>query len=133
MGESAPLGSRLRADLTDNQSVTATAIGLALVVFVLVSLDSEFLPVSAEFGAEFLLSLSLMDTAFAYDEFWPVEYRPAYAALWTLLFGLLTVGVFVGVYELVGLQAGNTVAGVGAFLIAVGLQFGTAILYARIR
>jgi hypothetical protein len=129
MGESAPLGGRLRADLTDNQSVTATAIGLALVVFVLVSLDSEFLPVSAEF----LLSLSMMDTAFAYDEFWPVEYRPAYAALWTLLFGFLTAGVFVGVYELAGLQTGDTVAVYGAFLAAVGLQFGTAVLYARIR
>lgn len=129
MGESAPLGGRLRADLTDNQSVTATAIGLALVVFVLVSLDSEFLPVSAEF----LLSLSMMDTAFAYDEFWPVEYRPAYAALWTLLFGFLTAGVFVGVYELAGLQTGDTVAVYGAFLVAVGLQFGTAVLYARIR
>jgi hypothetical protein len=129
MGESAPLGGRLRADLTDNQSVTATAIGLALVVFVLVSLDSEFLPVSAEF----LLSLSMMDTAFAYDEFWPVEYRPSYAALWTLLFGFLTAGVFVGVYELAGLQTGDTVAVYGAFLAAVGLQFGTAVLYARIR
>ncbi len=133
MGESAPLRSRLRADLTDNQSVTVTAIGLALVVFVLVSLDSTPLPVPAEFGAEFLLSLSLMDTAFAYDEFWPVEYRPAHAALWTLLFGLLTAGVFVGVYELAVPQAGTTAAGAMAFLTAVGVQFGTAILYARIR
>jgi hypothetical protein len=133
MGESAPLGGRLRADLTDNQSVTATAIGLALVVFVLVSLNSEFLLVSDEFGAEFLLSLSMMDTAFAYDEFWPVEYRPAYAVLWTLLFGFLTAGVFVGVYEFAGLQTGDTVAVYGAFLVAVGLQFGTAVLYARIR
>lgn len=132
MGESAPLRGRLRADLTAGQSVTATAVGLALVVFVLVSLDSTPLPIPAEFHAEFLLSLSLMDTAFAYDEFWPVEHRPAYAALWALLAGLLTAGVFVGVYELVGLQAGTTAAGVGAFLTAVGLQFGTAILYARL-
>ncbi|ERH09011.1 MAG: hypothetical protein J07HX64_00763 [halophilic archaeon J07HX64] len=133
MGESAPLRSRLRTDLTGSQSVTATAVGLGLVVFVLVSLDNTPLPVPAEFRAEFLLSLSLMDTAFTYNEFWPVEHSPAYAALWALVSGLLTAGVFVGVYELVGLQAGTTVAGVGAFLGAVGLQLGTAILYARIR
>jgi len=129
MGES-PFHRRLPGQLTDSQSVTATAIGLALVMFVLVSLDSTPLPLPAEFGAGFLLSLSMMDTAFTYDEFWPVEYRPAHAALWAVLFGLLTAGVFVGVYEL-ALQAGDTVAGAGAFLIAVGFQFGTASLYAR--
>jgi hypothetical protein len=133
MSESAPLRNRLYADLTDNQSVTVTAVGLAVVAFVLVSLDSSPLPVSADFGAEFLLSLSLMDMAFAYDDYWPVEYRPMYAVMWTLLFGVVTVVVFLSVYELGLPQVGNTIASIAAFLITVGVQFGSAILYARTR
>jgi hypothetical protein len=77
--------------------------------------------------------MSLMDLAFPYDDYWPVEYRPAYAVGWTLLFGLLTAGVFIGFYELALPQAGSTAASIGAFVVAVGLQFGSAILYARIR
>ncbi len=133
MGESPSLRNQLRADLTDNQWVTVTAIGLALVAFVLVSLDSSPLPVSTDFGAEFLLSLSLMDMAFAYDDYWPVEYRPMYAVVWTLLFGVVTTAVFLGVYEPGLTHVGDTAASIAAFLIAVGLQFGSAILYARIR
>jgi hypothetical protein len=133
MPESPSLRNQLRADLTDNQWVTVTAIGLALAAFVLVSVDSSPLPVSADFGAEFLLSLGLMDMAFAYDDYWPVEYRPMYAVMWTLLFGVVTVVVFLSVYELGLLQVGNTIASIAAFLITVGVQFGSAILYARIR
>ena len=133
MPESPSLSNRLFADLTDNQWVTVTAIGLALVAFMLVSLDGSPLPVSADFGAEFLLSLSLMDMAFAYDDYWPVEYRPMYAVMWTLLFGVVTVVVFLSVYELGLSQVRNTTASIAAFLITVGVQFGSAILYARIR
>jgi hypothetical protein len=113
--------------------VTVTAIGLAVVAFVLVSLDSSPFPVPTDFGADFLLSLSLMDMAFTYDDYWPVEYRPMYAIVWTLVFGAATTVVFFGVYELVLSHVGNTIASVAAFLIAVGLQFGSAVLYARIR
>jgi hypothetical protein len=133
MSASAPHPNRLYADLTDNQWVTITAIGLAVVAFVLVSLDSSPLPVSADFGAEFLLSLSLMDMAFAYDDYWPGEYRPMYAVMWTLMFGVATTVVFSGVYELALSPVGNTSASIAAFLVAVGLQFGSAVLYARIR
>ena len=133
MPESTSLRNQLRADLTDNQWVTVTAIGLALVAFVLVSLDNSPLPLSADFGPAFLLSLSLMDMAFAYNDYWPVEYTPMYAVMWTLLFGLVTAGTFVGIYELVIPHFGNTIASIGAFVIAVGLQFASAILYARLR
>jgi len=133
MPESPPPPNQLRADLTDNQWVTVTAIGLALAAFVLVSLDSAPLPVSADFGAEFLVSLSLIDMAFAYDEYWPVEYRPMYAVVWTLLLGGVTSVVFFGVYELGLSQVGNTAASIAAFLMTVGVQFGIAVLYARTR
>jgi hypothetical protein len=74
-----------------------------------------------------------MDMAFAYDDYWPVEYRAMYAVMWTLLFGVVTVVVFLSVYELGLSQVGNTTASIAAFLITVGVQFGSAILYARIR
>lgn len=133
MGESAPLHGQLPGDLTDGQSVTVTAIGLALVAFVLVSLDGGPLPVSGDFGAEFLLSLSLMDMAFTYDEFWPVGYRPMYAVTWTLLVGVGTMLLFVGAYNLGLSQVGTTAASIAAFLIAVGVQVGSAVLYGRVR
>lgn len=133
MSESTPLRNRLYADLTANQWVTLTSIGLALASFALVWVDSSPLPVSADFGAEFLLSMSLMDIAFAYDEYWPVNYRPMYAVMWTLMFGVATTVVFLAVYELGLSHVGNTIASIAAFLLAVGLQFGGAVLYARIR
>jgi len=119
--------------MTDDRWVTIVAAALALVVFVAVALDNALLPVSGEFRAEFLLSLSLMDLAFAYGDYWPVEYRPRDAVLWTLLFGAVTTGVFLGVYELGLSRVGNTAASIAAFLTAVGLQFGAAVLYARVR
>ena len=94
MGESPSFPGQLRADLTASQWVTVTATGLALAAFLLVSLDRSPLPVSASFDAEFLLSLSLLDMAFAYDDYWPVEYGPVYAVLWTFLFGAGTTVVF---------------------------------------
>jgi hypothetical protein len=133
MRESAPLRNRLSADLTDNQWVTVTAIGLGLTAFVLVSLDSSQFPVPPGFSAEFLLSLSLIDMTFAYDDYWPVEYRPIYAVMWTFLFAIVTTVVFLSVYQLGLSQVGDTTASIAAFLTAVGLQFGSAILYARAR
>ena len=133
VAESPSLHDRLHADLTDNLPVTVTAMGLALAAFVLVSLDSTPLPVSADFGARFLLSLSLLDMAFAYDDYWPVAYSPMYAVTWTLVFGIFTAGLFISIYEVALPHVGNTVASAAAFVTVVSIQFGSAMLYARIR
>jgi len=119
--------------MTDNQTVTVTAVSLALTAFVWVSLDTTPLPVSGDFGAEFLLSLSLMDMAFTYNDYWAVAYRPMYAVLWTFLFGVVTTVVFISVYVFGLRTVGQTTAALAAFLIAVSLQFGSAVLYARVR
>jgi hypothetical protein len=133
MDDSPSLRQQLCADLTDGQFVTITAIALAVTTFVLVSLDSAPLFVSTEFNASFLLSMSLLDMSFAYSDYWPVEYGPPYAVLWTLLFGLVTVLVFFGVYEVELSWTGETTVSIVAFLLAVGAQFGSAALYVRIR
>lgn len=113
--------------------MTVTAVGLALTAFVLVSLDGSPLPVPPDFGAEFLLSLSLMDLAFAYDDYWPVEYGPTHAVAWTFAFGVVTVVVFSAVYGLGLSRVGATAASLSAFLAAVGVQLGSAALYASVR
>lgn len=122
---------RLRDDLTDDRSVTVTAIGLAVATFVLASGIVPGIPVV--FEPIFLLSLSLMDLSFVYGDHWPVEYTPAFAALWTLLFGAVTVVAFVTVYTLLRLQAGPTASSVVSFLLTVGLQVGGALLYRQTR
>jgi hypothetical protein len=144
MSDSTSLRRRLRADLTDDLSVTVTAVGLGVAAFLLTALEVDalwtILPASAElaptrslFGPTFLLSLSLMDIAFVYGDHWPVTYPPVYAVLWTILLGLITAGVFVSVYQLALSQTGSTAAGAAAFLVAVGVQYASAVLYARAR
>jgi hypothetical protein len=133
MGESLSLHNQLRADLADNLSATMAASRLAVVAFALVSVDSSPLPVSADFDARFLLSLSLIDLAFVSEDYWPVEYKPMDAVIWTLLCGGITTLVFLGIYRFGLSQAGQTTASIAAFLITVGIQFGGAILYARTR
>lgn len=133
VAESTSLRERLHTDLTDNLPVTVTAIGMALAAFALVSLDSIPLALSTDFSARFLLSLSLLDMAFAYDDYWPVAYSPMYAVTWTLVFGVLTAGLFISIYEVALPNLGNTVASVAAFVTVVSIQFGSAMLYAHIR
>lgn len=133
MGERTSLGNRLRADLTDDLSVTVTAVGLALVAFVVVSLDGGFPSVSTDAGGGFLLAMSIMDTVFVYDDFWPVEYAPTGAVLWTLCLGSITAGIFIGVHQVALSGVGNTAASVVAFLTAIGAQFASALLYGHVR
>jgi hypothetical protein len=124
---------RMRRGPTDDAAVTVTATGLALVAFVGVSVGDTGLGVPSEFAARFLLSLSLLTVSFLYDDHWPVAYEPAFAVAWTVLAGLLSVALFLGVYGLVGVQFGTTAASVAAFLTTVGTGVGTARLYGRLR
>ena len=71
--------------------------------------------------------------AFACNHYWPVEYKPMYVVMWTLLSRMITTVVFLTVYELGLSYVGNTTASIVAAFITVGLQFGSAILYARAR
>jgi hypothetical protein len=55
------------------------------------------------------------------------------AVTYTILSGAVTTPVFPGVYEFGQPHLRKTVASVAAFLTPVGLQFGSAVLYAHIR
>jgi hypothetical protein len=126
------LRGRLRAELTEDLSVTVTAVGLALVAYLLLALDALPLPASGTIGPGFLLLMTLLDTAFVYD-YWPVTYPPAYAVGWTVAVGGLALVVFLAAFELAATLFGTTLAGVAAFLVAVGAQFGGAVAYSRVR
>lgn len=123
MSESESLQHRLLDDLTRNLSVTVTAVALALVAL--------FIPLGGGFEGRFLLAMSFLTLTYVYEESWPTAYSAGYAVLWTVGGGLLTAGVFIGVYELaLSLGAGELTRAV-AFLVTVGLQYGGAVLYSR--
>lgn len=122
------LGEGLAAD----QSVTLTAIGLGVAAFVSSAAGSP-VSVVAGFSAPFLLSLSLMNVAFVYGEFWPERYEPRRAVLWTVAYGVGTIAVFAGVLGLAASGVGDRPASAGAFVTTAGSQIGSALLYARSR
>ena len=132
MDDAAPLGERLAADLTADQSVTLTAIGLGVAAFVSSATGSP-VSVIAGFPVPFLLSLSLMNVAFVYGEFWPETYEPRRAVLWTVVYGIGTIAVFVGALGLAPSGVGNRLVSAGAFVTTAGTQIGSALLYARSR
>jgi hypothetical protein len=127
------LHDRIDAERTDNAVVTVTATGLALVAFVLASLGDAHLVALNEWGARFLLSLSLVDISFTYDDYWPVEYGPVSAAAWTVVVGMVSAGLFLTTFELAGAWFGSAITSIVAFLTTVGVQYGSALLYARLR
>ena len=132
MNDVPSLGERLAGNLTADQSVTLTAIGLGVATFASSAAGSP-VSVIADFPAPFLLSLSLMNVAFVYGEFWPETYEPRRAVLWTVVYGIGTVAVFVGVLGLAPSGVGNRPASTGAFATTAGGQIGSALLYARSR
>ena len=132
MNDVPSLGERLATDLTADQSVTLTAIGLGVAAFVSSAAGSH-VSVIAGFPAPFLLSLSLMNVAFVYGEFWPETYEPRRAVLWTVIYEIGTVAVFVGVFGLTSSGVENRLASAGAFVTTAGAQIGSALLYARSR
>lgn len=123
----------MRAELTDDFVVTATAVGLAVALYPLLTAAGDSVPVTPTFGASFLLVVSVMDVALVYSEAWPASYAPATAVGWTVVAATLTVGVYLGVYWLATAALEELVAAVLANLVAVGGQFGAAAVYRRLR
>ena len=127
-----PLGKRVATDLTTSQSVTLTAIGLGVAAFVVLATGGSGF-VGAKFPAPFLLSMSLMNVAFVYNDFWPQISGPAKAVVWTVVYGVGTVAIFVGVFVFISSDITDWSASTGAFVTTAGVQIGGAILYARSR
>ncbi|WP_353634652.1 hypothetical protein ABSL23_02990 [Halobacterium sp. NMX12-1] len=79
----------------------------------------------------FLLAISFLTLVFVYDEYWPRTDSAAYAVLWTVGAGLLTAGIFIGVYELAFSLGSGELTRAVALLVTTVLQYGSAILYSR--
>jgi len=101
-----------------------TAVGLVLAALFLI-------PLGEAFEDRFPLALSVMTIVHVYDEYWSVTYSIGYEIIWTIVGGIVTIGIFIGVYELPLFIVDSAVAAGLAFIITVGLQYGSAILYSR--
>ncbi|SFS35030.1 hypothetical protein [Halostagnicola kamekurae] len=127
MNESRSLSERLTDDLTADLSVSIAAVGLALVAFFLA-------PVGESVGNRFLLICTLgIFIPYAYGEYWPVEYSPTYAAVWTVSAGLVASGIFIGVFAVAQSALSSTAAGALAFVATVCVQYGIAMGFPRVR
>lgn len=127
MNESRSLSERLTDDLTADLSVSIAAVAIALVAFFLA-------PVGESVGNRFLLICTLgIFIPYAYGEYWPVEYSPTYAAVWTIAAGLVTSGLFIGVFAVAQSALSSTAAGVVAFAATVCVQYGIAMMFPRVR
>ena len=63
-----------------------------------------------------------------HDGYWPRTDSGAYVILWTVGSGLITAGIFIGVYELVLSPGGGKLTRAAASLVTLVLQYGGAIL-----
>ena len=127
MNESRSLSERLTDDLTADLSVSITAVAIALVAFFLA-------PVGENVGNRFLLICTLaIFIPYAYGEYWPVEYSPTYVAVWTIAAGLVTSGLFIGVFAVARSTLSSTAAGAVAFVATVCVQYGIAMTFPRVR
>jgi hypothetical protein len=115
---------RLWEGLTENLLVSLTAVAFALAAFFLI-------PLGEAFEVRFLLAISFLTLVFVYDEYWPRTDSAAYAVLWTVGAGLLTAGIFIGVYELAFSLGSGELTRAVALLVTTVLQYGSAILYSR--
>ncbi|MDJ1432746.1 hypothetical protein [Halostagnicola sp. A-GB9-2] len=127
MNESRSLTDRLADDLTANLTVSIVAVGIALIALLLA-------PLGESVGNRFLLLCTLgIFIPYAYDEYWPVEYSPVYAVIWTIAAGLVTAGLFIGAFGVSLQLLPDDVAGIVAFSVTVCVQYGVAMIFPRVR
>lgn len=128
MPESQSLGTRLKEDLTNNLSVSATAAILAVVALFTFAQIGE----TSQGGLLLAVNIAVF-IPYAYEQYWPVEYSAGAAAVWTISAALITTGLFIGAYQLsLSVVTGYLVPAV-AFVVTVAIQYGTAALFARVR
>lgn len=122
------LGARLKADLTSNVTVSVVAVLCALVALF------AFAQVDGSPTGSLLLALNVaVFVPYAYEQYWPVEYAGGAAVVWTVSAALITVGLFVGVYQLaLGVAPTEYTAGI-AFLVTVAVQYAATTLFMRVR
>ena len=128
MSDTPPLRDRLKADLTSDFSVSASAALAALVaLFAFARIDD-----STTGGLLLALAIAVF-VPYAYERVWPEEYASVPAVVWTISAALITSGLFIGIYQL-SLDAGAVEYAPGiAFVVTVIVQYAVAALFMRAR
>ena len=128
MSNSQSLGTRLKESLTSNFSVSGISVILAVAV----------LPMFAQIGdpttGGLLLAINIgVFIPYAYERYWPVAYSGSAAAVWTFSGALITVGLFIGAYQLALDTVLREYSSGVAFITTVLIQYGIAVLFSRVR
>lgn len=112
------------------QDVTVSVVSVLLAVVALF----VFATTTDDAVSGALLGLAIaVNVPYGYGEYWPVEYPPGAAAVWSVAAAFVTAGVFLGTYQLAsGVLTGESIAAV-AFVVTAVVQYGAAVLFARVR
>lgn len=129
MSNSPTLRERLAVDLSSTDTVV-TAIAVLLAIPLIGYISSQ----GITFESGFLLIMTVsVNVPSIYGQYWPVEYTVGSAVVWTLLAISATIGIYIGFYQLFASIFGTMLTAVLVFLITSVVQFGTAIIYRRVR
>ncbi|MFC4549657.1 MULTISPECIES: hypothetical protein [Halorussus] len=127
MSHDTSLSARLKEDLTESFTVSLVAVLMALLA--LLSLFRIELSVPETGG--FLLAIAVF-IPYAYEHYWPITYSGGAAVVWTVSAALITMGIFIGAYQLAHTYVSVRYDGGIAFLVTVIIQYGIAAVFARV-
>lgn len=127
MSNDTSLGARLKEDLTENFTVSAVAVLMALLA--LLALYRIELSVTETGGL--LLAIAVF-IPYAYEQYWPITYSGGAAVVWTVSAALITTGIFIGAYQFAHSYVSVQYDGGIAFLVTVIIQYGIAAVFMRV-
>ncbi|SFS92517.1 hypothetical protein [Halostagnicola kamekurae] len=121
------LGTRLKAELTKDFTVSVVAVLMALLTIY------PLYRIGVSFAASFLLLLAIAaNIPHAYEQYWPISYSGGAAVVWTISAALITSGVLIGAYQLALSFVESPYAGIIAYFVTGVVQYGIAALFMRV-
>lgn len=127
MANDTSLGTRLKAELTKDFTVSVVSVLMALLTIY------PLYRIGVSYAASFLLLLAIAShIPRAYEQYWPITYSGGAAVVWTISAALVTSGILIGAYQLALTFVESPYAGIIAYLVTVVLQFGITALFMRV-
>jgi hypothetical protein len=127
MSNDTSLGARLKEDLTE--SFTVSAVSVLMTLLALLPLYRIELSVTETGGL--LLAIAVF-VPYAYEQYWPITYSGGAAVVWTVSAALITMGIFIGAYQIAHSYVSVQYDGGIAFLVTVIVQYGIAAVFMRV-
>lgn len=126
MSNNTSLSARLKEDLTESFMVSVVSVLMALLAF----LTSYRIELSVPETLGLLLVVAVF-IPYAYEEYWPITYSGGAAVVWTVSAALITIGIFIGAYQLAHTYVSVQYDGWIAFVVTVAIQYGIAAIFMR--